>query len=135
MAVYTPSAGGPYNIVFDDGDKIILEDVLIGEVWLCSGQSNMGMPMKGFPGQPVAYANDYITRAKKEVPLRIYTVSNHSSAVPLEHSGGQWKCHDSGAVANCSATAYFLVNICKKCWESRWVLSFLPGMVRILKHG
>lgn len=107
VAVYTPSAGGPYNIVFDDGDKIILEDVLIGEVWLCSGQSNMGMPMKGFPGQPVAYANDYITRAKKKVPLRIYTVSNHSSAVPLEHSGGQWKCHDSGAVANCSATAYF----------------------------
>lgn len=66
VAVYTPSAGGPYNIVFDDGDKIILEDVLIGEVWLCSGQSNMGMPMKGFPGQPVAYANDYITRAKKK---------------------------------------------------------------------
>lgn len=48
VAVYTPSAGGPYNIVFDDGDKIILEDVLIGEVWLCSGQSNMGMPMKDF---------------------------------------------------------------------------------------
>ncbi len=50
VAVYTPSAGGPYNIVFDDGDKIILEDVLIGEVWLCSGQSNMGMPMKGISG-------------------------------------------------------------------------------------
>ncbi|HTF82843.1 MAG TPA: hypothetical protein VL947_14000, partial [Cytophagales bacterium] len=37
----TPSAGGPYSITIKGYNTIVLEDVLIGEVWLCSGQSNM----------------------------------------------------------------------------------------------
>lgn len=45
--VATPSAGGPYELKFDDGEKTILKNILIGEVWICSGQSNMAMPMKG----------------------------------------------------------------------------------------
>ena len=52
--VATPVAGGPYEIIFNDGDKVTLKNVLIGEVWICSGQSNMEMPMKGYPGQPIA---------------------------------------------------------------------------------
>ena len=44
----TPVAGGPYEITFNDGDKVTVKNVLIGEVWICSGQSNMEMPMKGF---------------------------------------------------------------------------------------
>ena len=37
----TPEAGGPYKIFINDGEKLTLENVLIGEVWFCSGQSNM----------------------------------------------------------------------------------------------
>ena len=48
--ILTPSAGGPYNIMFDDGDKLFIDDVYLGEVWLCSGQSNMEMPVKGLYG-------------------------------------------------------------------------------------
>ena len=51
--VETPDAGGPYSIEFDDGEKVVVDNVLVGEVWLCSGQSNMEMPMKGFQTQPV----------------------------------------------------------------------------------
>ena len=51
--ILTPSAGGPYNIMFDDGDKLYIDDVYLGEVWFCSGQSNMEMPVKGLYGQPV----------------------------------------------------------------------------------
>ena len=40
-AVPTPEAGGPYTIELSDGERLTLRDVLIGEVWLCSGQSNM----------------------------------------------------------------------------------------------
>ena len=43
-----PSAGGPYTLTFDDGKKLVLENVMAGEVWFCSGQSNMEMPVKGW---------------------------------------------------------------------------------------
>ena len=48
LAVETPVAGGPYDITISDGQPLTLKNVMIGEVWVCSGQSNMEMPMKGF---------------------------------------------------------------------------------------
>ena len=47
VSIPTPSAGGPYKITISGSENIELENVLIGEVWLCSGQSNMEMPLKG----------------------------------------------------------------------------------------
>ena len=44
VRVQTPAAGGPYEITISDGDKTVLHDVLIGEVWFASGQSNMECP-------------------------------------------------------------------------------------------
>ena len=41
VKVKTPKAGGPFNITIKGSNEIILEDVLIGEVWICGGQSNM----------------------------------------------------------------------------------------------
>ena len=73
-AVPTPSAGGPYTIELNDGESLTLRDVLIGEVWLCSGQSNMEMPMRGFPNQPVEGSADAIIRAKAATPIRVCTV-------------------------------------------------------------
>ena len=49
----TPAAGGPYTITFSDGEALTLNNILLGEVWFCSGQSNMEMPVRGFRGQPV----------------------------------------------------------------------------------
>lgn len=68
--VATPVAGGPYEITFSDGEKTTLKNVLIGEVWICSGQSNMEMQMKGFSGQPVAGATDLILGAKTTTLIR-----------------------------------------------------------------
>ena len=48
VKVATGEAGGPYEIEFSDGDKLKLTGVLLGEVWVCGGQSNMEMPIKGF---------------------------------------------------------------------------------------
>src|SRR5690349_2390774 len=39
--VLTPAAGGPFDIIIKSGETITLNDVMIGEVWICSGQSNM----------------------------------------------------------------------------------------------
>ena len=43
VRVSTPVAGGPYTVTVSDGKPVELKNVLIGEVWLCSGQSNMEM--------------------------------------------------------------------------------------------
>lgn len=48
VAVSTPTAGGPYRITLSDGKKTVLENVMAGEVWFCSGQSNMEMPVAGW---------------------------------------------------------------------------------------
>ena len=46
--VATPAAGGPYDIIISDGKKVKLSNVMIGEVWVCSGQSNMEMQVEGW---------------------------------------------------------------------------------------
>ncbi|MDR3189397.1 MAG: 9-O-acetylesterase, partial [Prevotellaceae bacterium] len=48
IRVKTPGAGGPYSISISDGKKLTLKNILIGEVWICSGQSNMEMPLAGW---------------------------------------------------------------------------------------
>ena len=48
LTIKTPDAGGPYDIAISDGEQITLSNVLVGEVWLCSGQSNMEMTFRGF---------------------------------------------------------------------------------------
>ena len=68
LAVETPAAGyTPYEITFDDGEKTTLKNILIGEVWLASGQSNMEMPPKGFAGCCIMNgADDIIVSAENK---------------------------------------------------------------------
>ena len=54
-----------------DGEIVTLHNVMIGEVWLCSGQSNMEMPMKGFRDQPVRGSNDAIFNSSND-NIRLY---------------------------------------------------------------
>lgn len=105
----TPAAGGPYSITFSDGgkEKTVLKNVLIGEVWFCSGQSNMEMPVRGFHGQPVEGSADAILGAKPSVPIRICTVQRQCSASEEKTCKCQWKEHNPESVAEASAVAYF----------------------------
>ncbi len=104
--ITTPIAGGPYEITFSDGVVKKLSNVLIGEVWLCSGQSNMEMPMKGFRGQPVSGSNDAILRSKNK-NIRLFAVQRASNIEPQEDCKGQWQEASPEAVAEFSATAYY----------------------------
>ena len=91
LTLETPAYGGPYTITFNDGDKLVLKNILIGEVWFCSGQSNMEMPVKGFRGQPVYGSQPYIVSANAKRPLRLYTVKNAWSTTPkTEGIDGYW---------------------------------------------
>ena len=113
VKIQTPSAGGPYSIAIKGSDEIKLNDVQIGEVWLCSGQSNMQMPVKGFNNQPVLGSQEAILNGNNSL-LRVFTVTRNSSLTPLDDLTGDWKIASSGTVGEFSATAYFFGNLLQK---------------------
>ncbi len=109
-SVTTPDAGGPYTITISDGSKktTTIANVLIGEVWLCSGQSNMQMPVEGW-GKVNNYAEEELL-ANEYSDIRFLSVQPATSLTPqdtLYIDGGSWQVCDSASVANFSATAYF----------------------------
>lgn len=110
----TPSAGGPFNISISDGETLVLKDVLVGEVWLCSGQSNMEMPVKGFRGQPVFGSQPYIVGADARRPLRLFTIKNAWSKTPAENVDGNWNLANPQNVSDFSAAGYFFANLLQK---------------------
>lgn len=108
IQVETPVAGGPYTLTISDGQPVTLNNILIGEVWLCSGQSNMEMPMKGFRGQPVNGATDLIAQAGPDSNIRLFYLKNNSSQTPLDDCiATPWMETTPQTVAGFSATAYF----------------------------
>lgn len=106
LSLETPEAGGPYEIIVKSDTTIILKDVLIGEVWVCSGQSNMQMPVVGIPSQPVNGSNDCIARAKNN-NIRLLTVERTFSTKPLDDCKGNWNVASPSSVVNFSAVALF----------------------------
>jgi sialate O-acetylesterase len=106
VSVATPKAGGPYTVSFNDGKATILKDILIGEVWLCSGQSNMEMPMSGFKNQPVEGANMDILKSRNP-KIRLFTVKRNSTIAPVNDVTGNWQEAAPKSVYDFSATAYY----------------------------
>jgi sialate O-acetylesterase len=106
LKVSTPGAGGPYNITVTEGKSLTLKNVLIGEVWVCSGQSNMEMPMKGFRSQPVTGSNEYIATSSN-MQIRLITVPRTASLTSADDFKGSWKNCEPESVSEFSATGYF----------------------------
>ncbi len=106
VKVQTPTAGGPYDITLTDGEKLTLRNILIGEVWICSGQSNMEMQMKGFKQQPVEGTTEELLHCK-DSQLRLFTVKRHVSLTPEWNVTGEWSEANSSSVRDFSATAYY----------------------------
>ena len=106
VVIKTPKAGGPYTIWLRDGDTVQLSNVMIGEVWICSGQSNMEMQMKGFKQQPVEGTTEELLRCK-DAQLRLFTVKRNASLTPVNDVTGQWNEANSASVRDFSATAYY----------------------------
>lgn len=108
----TPPAGGPYEITISEAGAgaVTLKNVLSGEVWFCSGQSNMDMPMYGYGSMPTAGAADRIVTAKPSRPIRICKVKLCSSATEKDDVACSWQEHTPNAVAQISAVAYFFAD-------------------------
>lgn len=107
LKVATPKAGGPYEITISDGAALKLKNVLIGEVWVCSGQSNMEMQMKGRGmNQPVLGSADAIALSSNP-NIRLFTVRREANIEPLDDFTGDWKTCGPESVSEFSATAYY----------------------------
>lgn len=116
VKVKTPVAGGPYSMTISDGQALKLNNVLIGEVWICSGQSNMQMTMRGYRNQPVTGSNEAI--AGSENPnIRFITIERKTSLVPLDDFTGKWMECLPQNVADCSAAAWFFGQLVNKALD------------------
>jgi len=106
LKVKTPAAGGPFSITISDGETLQLNNVLIGEVWVCSGQSNMWMPMSGYFNQPILGSNQAIATSTNN-SIRLITIEKDKSLERLDDFSGKWMECNPESVGNFSATAYF----------------------------
>ena len=103
----TTEAGGPYIISITSGkEKITLRNILLGEVWLCSGQSNMEMPMAEYADQPVNGANDELVNAIHN-DIRLFTVCRNPQSTIQDTCNGEWTEANAENVAIFSAVGYF----------------------------
>ncbi|GHT59832.1 9-O-acetylesterase [Bacteroidia bacterium] len=107
VKVNTPNAGGPYSIVISDGKSLTLNNILIGEVWICSGQSNMEMPLAGW-GKIKDYEKEI---AEANYPnIRLLHVDKSASTKPLDDlvsTRNGWQACSPENIAAFSSTAYF----------------------------
>jgi sialate O-acetylesterase len=108
--VHTPKAGGPYDITITDGTPLKLTNVLIGEVWLCSGQSNMEMPVKGFRNQPILGSNDLLMEAD-DPELRLFRVERAVANTPQTDCKAKWETCSPQSVKEFSAVGYMYAKI------------------------
>lgn len=105
-------AGGPYTLTAQGNlsgatSTVTVSDVLVGDVWVASGQSNMEFPLKGFGGNTVL-KNGAEEIAHATVPtVRLLRIERKSSAVPVEDVDGTWTLCTPETAANFSAVAYF----------------------------
>ncbi len=113
LKISTPKAGGPYNVTISDGIALTLENVLIGEVWVCSGQSNMQMPMKGYNNQPVIGSLDAVLESTNP-NIRLFNVGMSAGLTPRDDFKGKWDMANPETTNGFSATAYFFGRMLQK---------------------
>jgi len=102
IKVKTPVAGGPYTITLKGNNTIVLNDIMIGEVWVCSGQSNMEWSywngLKDIKDELPACYNDNI---------RFFHIPKTTANHPQDDVKAEWKVCDSNSLKSFSAVGYY----------------------------
>ena len=100
-------AGGPFTLTVHGSSELTRSDLLLGDVWFASGQSNMEMPLSGFP------PNAHVTNAEQEIAqadlpqVRLLRMEHQSSASPLASISAVWQTCTPATARDFSAVAYF----------------------------
>lgn len=151
--IETPEAGGPFQVEVkskNDQTKVVLNDVMVGEVWICGGQNNMAMPLAD-----ALNAEAEIEKAKDFSKLRLFTVGHNSAIEPFTDfaTADGWNVCNPDSIPQFSAAAYFFgrnlsetlevpigLILCSKsgtqceAWTSRKALEGKPELEPLLKH-
>ncbi|HEY4050448.1 MAG TPA: sialate O-acetylesterase [Acidobacteriaceae bacterium] len=100
-------AGGPYQLIVQGTNTITLSDVLIGDVWFASGQSNMEMPLSGFPNAAVVKDSAEEIAHANQPEIRLLHIPRKSSDYPLSEQDASWTACTPETAADFSAVGYF----------------------------
>jgi sialate O-acetylesterase len=101
ITIETPAAGGPYNLFIKGNNTVTIKNILIGEVWLCSGQSNMEFSVKS------------ATNAEQEIKeanypkIRLFQIGENTSTEPLDDCNGTWQICSPNSIPRFTAIGYF----------------------------
>lgn len=104
LSAEVPPAGGPYTITVEAKQRQVLRDVLVGDVWLCSGQSNMAWPLRASQGGEAARQQADCDR------LRFYSVKSTVSYEPAAVPHGRWHVCSPETAGDFSAVAYYFAD-------------------------
>jgi sialate O-acetylesterase len=135
LVVKTPAAGGPYTIHLKGYNEIVLKNVLVGEVWLCSGQSNM----EWTAAMPVNNAEEEIKNANYP-DIRFFSVYHATSEYPQDHFTGDWTECTPETMKNFSIIAYLFarklhnelgvpVGVINSSWGGTPAEAWMPSQV------
>lgn len=101
----TPQAGGPYKLTFLGSSSKVVENVMIGEVWLCSGQSNMQFSWNTSYGTPMNTKEDMKTADKPNI--RLMNVQRVPAKTPQNYCFGEWEICSPETLPDYSCVAYY----------------------------
>ncbi len=105
--IATPDAGGPYQMQISASETITLNDILSGDVWLCSGQSNMELPMRRVSW---VYPDEIETAGNSNI--RMFDVPKYYdfNTAQIDFPTGKWTEVTAQTIYNFPAAAYFFAN-------------------------
>jgi sialate O-acetylesterase len=139
----TIESGVPHTLTIENADSTLtISNVLLGEVWLCSGQSNMEMPMAGWPPiNPVEGGPEAIAQANFP-DIRMFTVARSVSGIPVNDVKASWVACSPQSVPAFSATAFYFgrklynelkvpIGLINSCWGGTPIESWISGKVLV----
>ncbi len=145
--IATPDAGGPHQVTVTGLDSVTIQDVLVGEVWFVSGQSNMEFPLSQDErgDEEIETAND--------AHIRYFVAPNLLATAPRADVQGKWAAADPATVKDKSAVAWYFARRLREelqvpigiieadwggstaeAWMSREALAAFPEFAEVLEH-
>jgi sialate O-acetylesterase len=140
-SIWIDTSKGSYKsqqIEISDGMPLKLNNVLLGEVWLCSGQSNMEMPLRGYPNSPVANGNEAIaTSGQWRGKIHFVSIPWTETLQPQDRCKGKWVEAEPDNAQWFSAIAYHYaimlnsaldvpIGVISCCWGGSTLEGWLP---------
>lgn len=112
VSVKTPRASfTPLSVTFDDSEPLTVRNIYAGEVWVCAGQSNMEMPVRGFGNCPVEGYGEAVANAWQDGGVHYVKVPSVMSTRSLDDADCRWEQVNANTVGECSAVGFFFARI------------------------